>query len=133
MISSLVSRLSAALLLALGLALLFAPDVMLGALTPGVPPQAQWLGQLLAAAWLGMAGSNWMQRTVIIGGIYARPLVFANFVLYLVSALTLLRAVRAPGASRGTWWLAAPMCLFALVYAALMFRGPFDALPPRDG
>ena len=128
-ISSVLSRLSAVLLLCGGLALLFAPDVVLGALTPGIPVQASWLGQLLAAAWLGIASLNWMQRTAIIGGIYARPLVYTNFVLYLVSALSMLRVVTAPGATWGAWLLAVPMCVLAAAYAALMFRGPFDALP----
>ncbi len=129
MISSIVSRLSAAFLLCLGLALLFAPEVILGALTPGIPPQANWLGQLLAAAWLGIASLNWMQRSAIIGGIYGRPVVSTNFALYFVSALSMVRVVSTPGTAIGAWILAVPMCAFAVAYGALMFRGPFDPLP----
>ena len=129
MISSIVSRLSAAFLLCLGLALLFVPDVMLGALSPGIPPQASWLGQLLAAAWLGIASLNWMQRRTIIGGIYGRPLVATNFVVYFVSALSMARVVSVPGTAMAAWILAAPMCALAVAYGALMFRGPFDPLP----
>ncbi len=88
-----------------------------------------WLGQLLAAAWLGIASLNWMQRSAILGGIYARPLVYTNFVLYLVSGLSMVRVVTVPGASAGAWGLAVPMCALAIAYAALMFRGPFDPLP----
>ena len=84
---------------------------------------------MLAAAWLGIASLNWMQRTAIIGGIYARPLVTTNFVLYLVSALSMVRVVTVPGAGWGAWLLTIPMCAFAAAYAALMFRGPFDPLP----
>lgn len=133
MISSIVSRSSAAFLLCLGLALLFAPDAILGTLTPGFPPQASWLGQLLAAAWLGIASLNWMQRTAIIGGIYARPLVSTNFVVYVVSALSMVRVVSTPGAVSGAWLLTVPMCVLAVAYAALMFRGPFDPLPTSGG
>jgi hypothetical protein len=127
--SSVLSRLSAVFLFCGGLALLFAPDVVLGALAPGMPRQASWLGQLLAAAWLGIASLNWMQRTAIIGGIYSRPLVYTNFVLYLVSGLSLGRAMLAPGAAWGMWLLTVPMCALAVAYAAFMFRGPFDPLP----
>ena len=130
MISSIVTRSSAAFLLVCGIALLFAPDLVLGALAPGMPPQANWLGQLLAAAWLGVASLNWLQRAAVIGGIYARPLVSANFVLYLVSAMSMLRVVLAPSTSWGAWVLAAPMFVFAAAYAALMFKGPFDPLDP---
>lgn len=129
MISSIVSRLSAAFLCCLGLSLLFVPDVVLGALTPGVPQTAEWIGQLLAAAWLGMASLNWMQRSVVIGGIYGRPLVSANVVLYMVSALSMTRVASTPGATWAAVALTVPLCLFAAAYAALLFRGPFDSLP----
>ncbi len=109
--------------------MLFVPDVILGALAPGIPSQAHWLGQLLAAAWLGIASLNWLQRTALMGGIYARPLVSTNFVLYFVSALSMVRVLRAPGTAVGAWILAVPMCAFAVAYGALMFRGPFDPLP----
>ena len=133
MISSIVTRSSAAFLLCGGLALLFAPDVVLGALAPGMPPQAYWLGQLLAAAWLGVASLNWLQRGAVIGGIYARPLVSANFILYLVSSMSLLRVVTAPSASWGMWLPAVPMFVLAVAYAALMFKGPFDPLDTSAG
>lgn len=112
-----------------GFALLFGPDVVLGAVAPAMPAESWWLAQLLAAAWLAIAAQNWLQRHTIIGGIYARPLVYSNFVLYLVSALSLVRVLVAGAAPRGVWALAAPMCVFAVVYAALLLRGPFDVLP----
>lgn len=58
MISSLVTRGSAAALFLGGVALLFAPDLILPGLVPGFPPAASWLGQLLGAAWLGVAALN---------------------------------------------------------------------------
>ena len=66
---------------------------MLPALVPGFPPDAAWLGQLLAAAWLGIAALNWLQRSALLGGIYGRATVSANVVVYVVSALSLLRAL----------------------------------------
>ncbi len=126
MISSLVTRTSATLLLVGGLALLFAPDVLLPRIVPGFPPTALWLGQLLAAAWIGVATLNWSHRSAVLGGIYGRPVVFANAVLFLVSALGMVKALQAPNASPALWYFAAPAIVLATVYFALLFRGPFD-------
>ena len=126
MISSLVTRTSAALLLVCGLALLFAPDVLLPRIVPGFPPTALWLGQLLAAAWIGVATLNWSHRSAVLGGIYGRPVVFANAVLFLVSALGMVKALQAPNASGTLWFFAVPAIVLATVYFALLFRGPFD-------
>lgn len=128
MISSSITRLSIALLLVGGALLLFAPDVVLGMLAPGVPSSAGWLGQLIAAAWLGVAAMNWLQRTAVLGGIYGRPVVSANLVLYFVSAMSLVRA-RLDGATPvAAWIVIVPIALMAAAYAALLFRGPFDPL-----
>jgi hypothetical protein len=126
MISSLLSRVSAALLLLGGGALLFASDVLLPALVQGFPPAAAWLGQLLGAALLGVAALNWLQRGAVLGGIYGRPVVFANFVLYFVSALSLLRALLGGGAPRALWLVFAPAAALAMAYGALLLRGPLD-------
>ena len=64
----------------------------------------------------------------LLGGIYGRPVVYPNFVLYLVSALALVRVVRTPGAPLATWILAIPILLLAAAYGALLLRGPFDPL-----
>lgn len=127
MISTSVSRASAAVQLLGGLGLLFAPDVILPALAPGFPPAAAWVGQLVAAAWLGVASLNWLQRGTVLGGIYGRPVVFANLTLYAVSALSLARAALAPGGGTGLRGLLALAATLAVVYAALLLRGPFDA------
>ena len=127
MISSFVSRASAAVLLLGGVALLFASDAILPLLARGVPASAAWIGQLMAAAWLAVAALNWLQRGSVLGGIYGRPVVFANLALYAVSALSLARAAFEPGAARATWTLLVPAAALAVAYAALLLRGPFDA------
>ena len=130
MISSLVTRASAAALLLGGLSLLFASDVMLPGLVPGFPAAAAWLGQLLGAAWLGLAALNWLHRGAVLGGIYGRPVVFANLVTYLVGALALLKPLQGPATPPALWFLAGPMVVLAMAYGALLLRGPFDL--PRD-
>lgn len=128
MLSSLLSRASGAVLLLGGIVLLFASDAVLPAVVPGFPPAGAWLGQLLGAAWLGVAALNWLQRNAILGGIYGRPIVLANLALHFVSALSLLRALIDGSAPRALWALCAPLAALALVYGALLLRGPFDPL-----
>lgn len=128
MISSLVSRLSAAVLLLGGVTLLFAPDVVLPALVADFPPAAMWLGQLLAAAWLGVAALNWLQRGALLGGIYGRAVVLANCALYFISTLSLLRALVDGSAPPLLWLVFTPLAVLAVVYGALLLRGPFDPL-----
>jgi hypothetical protein len=128
--SSLITRASAAALLLGGLSLLFASDVLLPGLVAGFPPAAAWLGQLLGAAWLGLAALNWLHRGAVLGGIYGRPVVLANLVTYLIAALSLLKPLQGPLASPGLWLLAVPAMVLAIAYGALLFRGPFDL--PRD-
>jgi hypothetical protein len=127
-ISSIVTRTSAIVLLAGGVALLFAADVVLPLLVPGYPAAAAWLGQLLGAAWLGVAALNWLQQGALLGGIYGRPLVLANLTLYFVGAMVMLRAVREPDATRALWWIAVPLAVLAVVYGVLLLRGPLDPL-----
>ena len=127
MISSRISTLSAAVLLLGGTALLFASDLLLPMLVPGFPASAAWLGQLVAAGWLGVGALDWLQRRALLGGIYGRPVVLANVTLHLVSALSLARAL-ADGAPRALWVLLVPTALLAIAYGALMLRGPFDPL-----
>jgi hypothetical protein len=131
-ISSALSRISASVLAVIGGAFLFAPDALLPALAPGFPVSALWVGQLLGAAWLGVAALNWLQRAAILGGIYGRPVVFANLVLYFVSALSLLRVVLGGGPAV-LWLMLVPMTAFAVAYGALLLRGPFDRLQGAAG
>jgi hypothetical protein len=126
-ISSTLSGLSAAVLLLGGAVLLFAPDAVLPVLAPGFPPAAAWLGQLLGAAWLGVAALNWLQRGVVLGGIYGRPVVLANLALYFISAASLLRALLAGTAPAALWLAVALAGMLAAAYGALLLRGPFDA------
>lgn len=132
MVSRLVSTGSALVLFAGGLVLLFGADDVLPAVAPGFPASAAWIGQLLAAAWLGVAGMNWLQRRSRIGGIYGRPVVVANVGLYFISALTLIGTVRRGAGGTALWIVTGVFAAFAIVYMALMLRGPFDREASRD-
>lgn len=122
--SMLISRASAALLLIGGVILLFSPDAALPWLIPDYPTSAFWLGQLIGAAWLGMAALNWLSRSSVLGGIYGRPAVFANLSLYFISAIVILKAAARADAPSALWGLAAPAVVLAIAYGWLLFRGP---------
>ena len=124
MISTLVSRASAGVLLLGGVAFLFASDVILPRLTPAFPAAGAWLGQLLAAAWLAVAALNWLSRWLLLGGIYGRPVVLANAVLYFIAATVLLKIVTRGEVHAALWLLVAVAVLFAGIYGWLLFRGP---------
>jgi hypothetical protein len=125
-------RASAGLLLVAGLALLFAADDILPHFIVGFPPEGAWLGQLLGGAWLGAAALNWLNRRVRLGGIYGRPVVGMNAILYFISATVLLKfAIRADAAHAVTG-IGVVCAGFAVLYGWLMFRGPFAGDAPRS-
>ena len=123
-ISRVVSHASAIVLVAGGLAWLFAPDYAFSILDLSFPPGAEWFGQLLGAAWLGFAALNWIQRRAILGGVYGRPVVMANLFHYFIGSMVLIKAGQQGAGS--VWPLAVPFSALALAYGALLFRGPFD-------
>jgi hypothetical protein len=111
-----------------GLALLFGSDTVLPRLIPDYPATARWLGQLLGAAWLGVAALNWWSRSTILGGIYGRPIVLANVTTYLIGALVMLGAARRGGLPDSLWAAVGLALVLAAAYGWLLLRGPL----PRD-
>ena len=126
MISTLITRASAGVLSLGGLVLLFASDAVLPRLVPGFPPAGAWLGQLLGAAWLGVAALNWASQPALLGGIYGRPVALTNAALYFIAAMVLLKRVVRSDAPAVLWLILAPIALFAVIYVWLLFRGPFE-------
>jgi hypothetical protein len=125
-ISTQISRVSAVVLLASGLALLFGSDVILPLLVPSFPVSAAWIGQLLAAALLALAALNWLSGAAMLGGIYGRPVVMANVTFYFVAAMVVLDVARHGDAAATVWIVAAPVVILAAIYGWLLFRGPFE-------
>ena len=126
MTSNLISRVSAAVLLIAGVALLFASDVVVPGVASEYPETGLWLGRLLGAAWLGVAALNWGNRFTLLGGVNGRPVVAANMALYLISALVLFRAAGQGDVASALWLLAAAAALLAIAYGVLLFRGPLQ-------
>lgn len=107
---------------AVGLLLLFAPELLLQALgTQGIPP-LQLLVQMVAALYIAFATMNWMARESVIGGIYNRPLSLANFAHFFIGALFLIRYLLANSAP--IWMVIATglYAIFAALFAWLVFK-----------
>lgn len=128
--STVISTVSTVVLGVAGIALLFGADVLIPRVFPGIGPGAAMLGQLIAAGWLAVAWLDWNQRHTLLGGIYGRPTVLSNVMLYFVSALSLARPAMASDASAGLQALALVFAVMALVYSGLLMRGPFGAIAP---
>ena len=126
MISTLITRASAGVLALGGLALLFASDAIVPRLIPGFPASGAWLGQLLGAAWLGVAALNWASQPAMLGGIYGRPVVLTNAVLYFIATTVLLKVATRGDLPMVLWAVAIPCAGFAAIYVWLLFRGPFE-------
>lgn len=114
---------SAVVLGAVGVFLLFAPDVALMVAGAMALPATMVIAQLIGVLYLGFAVLNWMSRGNTIGGIYARPLTVANVMHFASGAAVLVKAL-----SRATpaafWILAAVYVVFALAFATLLWRDP---------
>ncbi len=114
--------LSAIVLFAVGLVLLFDPSIVGMTSAPAV-----MIVGLYAAALIGLALATWTGRSGPIGGIYGRALTMGNFGHAFVGALLLLRPVLADGL---TLWSAALALYAALAvgWGYLLFWS--SGLPP---
>ncbi len=88
---------------------------------------ASVLVQIIGALYLGFAMMNWMAKTVLIGGIYARPLAVGNFAHFMIGALALLKFAFT---ARNLWivWIAAIIyAIFAALFGIVFFTHPLGA------
>lgn len=75
----------------MGMFLTFMPDQVLIVLGQMPNSILNICLQLTGALYLGFAMTNWMAKTLIIGGIYARPLTIGNFFHFLIAGLALVK------------------------------------------
>lgn len=115
---------SAAVLGLSGLFLQFMPHEMLtlsGTPATGLNPL---LLQMIGSLYLGFAMMNWMAKTVLIGGIYARPLAMGNFVHFMVGGLGLLKFTLLMPNSVFLWGLTAIYAVLAASFGFVFFTNP---------
>jgi hypothetical protein len=115
---------SAVLMGVLGLGANFFPNEILGHAGVETSGILALFIQLTGALYLGFAFMNWMAKTVLIGGIYARPLAIGNFTHFLVGALALVKAAMHFPASKYLWLAAIIYSLFAVLFGTIFFTNP---------
>ena len=85
--SQLLMMIASAALGAAGLACLFLPAELLILASIAPAKASETFIQVTGALYLGFAMMNWAAKTVLIGGIYARPLALGNFFHFMVGAI----------------------------------------------
>jgi hypothetical protein len=112
---------SSAIYLLAGVAALFAPQELLSFGGAVASPLTVSLLQMVGAAFLGFGVLNWMNRSSIVGGIYSRPLVIANFGHTFAGAALLVKAVPRGNGSTLAWVALGIYCVLALLFGLKFF------------
>ncbi|GGF23160.1 hypothetical protein [Echinicola rosea] len=116
---------SAIFMLAMGVGFTFFPHELTMQIVPDNASHTTLLSQVMGAMYIGFAILNWTQKNSLIGGIYNRPLVLANFSHFMIGGLPLLKTVILKTTS-SSLLIAATIIyvIFALLFGWLMFRHP---------
>ncbi len=80
--------------------------------------------QIAGALYLGFALMNWMSKSVLIGGIYAKPLAIGNFFHFMVGAFALIKVIIKN--TYNSYILIAVIfySIFAILFGLLIFTAP---------
>jgi len=120
--------LSAAALAALGLAASFLPQEILNRAAMPADRFTVALIQLAGALYVAFAMLNWSAKGALLGGIYGRPIVLANFTHFAVGAIALVKIVVAGQLHLEVALLTAVYALFAAWFGFVLFGpGPRQA------
>ena len=104
-----------------GTILTFVPDGVAAYLGAADVGTATVVYQLLGATYLGFAVLNWLSRRSKVGGIFGRPLVFANFMHLFVGFFAVARlALQAAGIF--LWAVTVLYAIFSACFGYLLVR-----------
>jgi len=120
--SPMLITLYAAALLLLGAVLLFIPTAFSGIVGQTDSGSVVFV-QLLAAAVIGFAATNWIARHSPLGGIYGRAIILGNQSFSLIGTFVLLRRV-SEEPTFGGWVLLSVLASGAILHSVLLLRGP---------
>ncbi len=109
---------------ALGISASFLPDEILNYIGIESTGLAPLFVQVLGALYLGFAMMNWMAKSVLIGGIYARPLAMGNFMHFIIGALALVKGTLANSTLTAMWVVTAMYAVFAILFGLVLFGRP---------
>lgn len=112
--------LSSVVLMGTGIFLSFSPDALLNFQSITIDDNALILSQILGALYFSFGILNWMAKNSLVGGIYNRPIVLANFSHYLIGSLTLIKGQLFTIHVPFSIWLIAVIYLFFCISFGLM-------------
>lgn len=115
---------SALFLVSFGIAASFFPEEISGAMGITAAFPATILLQLAGALYLGFGMMNWMAKSILIGGIYARPLAMGNFMHFVVGCLALIKVSLHNSGSYYSWMATIFYLLFAVSFGIVAFTAP---------
>ncbi|MCJ0742532.1 hypothetical protein [Pedobacter montanisoli] len=117
---------SAILMIMIGLVLSFMPKEILSVLDITTTDLTMPLIlQLTGALYFGFGIMNWMAKTVLIGGIYAKPLCIGNFAHFMIAALALIKNLMYNStASKYIWILTIIYALLAIAFGLILMTNP---------
>lgn len=116
---------SSAIVMALfGISATFLPHEILNSINISPIGFTPLLLQAAGALYVGFAMMNWMSKNFIIGGIYSRPIVMANFTHFMVGSMALIKGSIDGPSVPFLWMIAATYSIFAVLYSVVLFRHP---------
>ncbi len=80
--------------------------------------------QVTGALYVGFAVMNMMAKTVLIGGIYARPLAMGNFAHFMIAAIALIKAAMNNSLSPYLWIASFMYSILAVLFGIVLFSQP---------
>ncbi|MBW4890766.1 hypothetical protein KXQ82_13630 [Mucilaginibacter sp. HMF5004] len=109
-----------------GLALTFAPDETVKALL--IPPNMiiSVVLQLLGACYLGFAMLNWMAKSALIGGIFAKPISMGNGIHFFAGAMAIIKVYSKTTMTPLLWSLLVIYTLYAVCFLYVGFTAPAE-------
>lgn len=115
----------------LGLAASFLPEEILKIIGANTNEFPALFIQITGALYLGFAVMNWMARTVLIGGIYAKPLGLGNCFHFTVAALALIKFAANGQSSIYVWAATILYSIFAILFCFVVFTSPKQTVANR--
>lgn len=109
----------------MGIALSFMPNEILKTIDQIPNITLTLVLQLTGALYFGLAMINWFAKTVLIGGIYSKPLSIGNFAHFFIAGLALIKySLNSDKPSGYIITLTIIYTIFAVLFGYISFTNP---------
>ncbi|MEO6133503.1 MAG: hypothetical protein ABIP35_00025 [Ginsengibacter sp.] len=116
---------SAVVMGTLGIVASFMPNEILQTLGQTPTATLTLMIQIMGGLYFGFALTNWMAKSSLMGGIYAKPLSMGNFAHFGIGGIALIKAVINDSvSSKYILMLAIIYLLFAIAFGVVSFTNP---------